>query len=91
MTILIISLGSFLLYFLSNVAALNITVQSNTLVGQPSLVMWQRVPSDGNGPLRFDLRFVKPDNEDKGLALANMQASPSTKFGTARVVFPSSG
>ena len=77
--------------FLSNhVAALNITVQSNTIVGQPSLVLWAREPSDGNGPLVFDLRFVKPDNdEDVGLALANIQAPPSIKFGTVQVVFHS--
>jgi hypothetical protein len=80
-----------LFFFLSNVAALNITVQSATIVGQPSLVMWARVPSDGDGLMVFDLRFVKPDNEDKGLALANIQAPPSAKFGTAHVVFRSPG
>jgi len=77
--------------FLSNVAALNITVQSDEIVGQPSLVLWTREPSDGNGQLIFDLRFVKPDDEDIGLALANIQASPSTEFGTLQVVFPSAG
>jgi len=78
-------------FFLSNVAALNITIQSDTIVGLPSLVLWTRQPSDGNGRLVFDLRFVKPDNEDVGLALANLQAPPSTEFGTVQVVFPSSG
>jgi len=80
------------LLFLSNVAALNITVQSGTIVGQPSLVMWSRVPSHGDGLLVFDLRFVNPDNnEDKGLALANIQAAPSAEYGTAQVVFQSPG
>jgi hypothetical protein len=78
-------------FFLSNVTALNITVQPHTIVGQTSLVLWAREPSDGNGLLVFDLRFVKPDNEDVGLALANIQAPPSTEYGTAQVVFPSSG
>jgi len=78
-------------FFLSNVAALNITVQSEEIVGQPSLVLWSREPSDGNGQLIFDLRFVKPGDEDIGLALANIQAPPSTEFGTLQVVFPSAG
>jgi len=78
-------------FFLSNVAALNITVQSNTIVGQPSLVLWERNPSDGNGQLVFDLRIVKSDHEDCGLALANIQAQPSTVFGTAQVVYKSPG
>jgi hypothetical protein len=78
-------------FFLSNVTALSITVQPDTIVGQPSLVLWAREPSDGNGLLVFDLRFVKPDNEDVGLALANIVAQPSTEFGTVQVVFPSSG
>ena len=81
----------FAFFFLSNVAALSITVQSDTIAGQPSLVLWAREPSDGNGLLVFDLRFVKPDNEDVGLALANIQAPPSTEFGTVQVVFPSPG
>jgi len=81
----------FTFFFLSNVAALNITIQSNTIVGQPSLVLWAREPSDGDGLLIFDLRFVKPDNKDAGLALANIQAPPSTEFGTAQVVFQSPG
>lgn len=77
-------------FLLSNVAALNITVQPSTIVGQPSLVLWKREPSDGDGPLLFDLRFVKPDNgEDVGLALANIQAPRSVKFGTVQVVFKS--
>ena len=83
-------------FFLSKVAAtgsaLNITVQSNTVVGQPSLVLWERNPSsDGDVPLVFDLRIVKPDSKDLGLALANIQAPPSTEFGTAQVVFRSPG
>ena len=78
-------------FFLSNVAALSITVQSNTIVGQRSLVLWAREPSDGNGLLVFDLRFVKPGDEDVGLALANIQAPPSTQFGTVQVVFQSPG
>jgi len=41
--------------------------------------------------LGFDLRFVKPNDNDVGLALANIQAQPSTQFGTAQVVFPSPG
>jgi len=81
-----------ILFFLSNnVAALNITLQSDTIVGQPSLVLWAREPSDGNGQLTFDLRFVKLDNEDIGLALANIQALPSTQFGTGQVLFQSPG
>jgi len=76
-------------FFLSNVAALNIFVQSNTVVGQPSLVLWKREPSDGNGPLVFDLRFANPDNKDVGLALANIRAPPSTQSGTVQVVFKS--
>jgi len=91
MLILLLFLELSFLFLSNHVAALNITVQSNTVVGQPSLVMWARVPSDGDGRLVFDLRFVKPDNEDKGLALANIQAPPSTKFGTAQVVFMSPG
>jgi len=78
-------------FFFSNVAALNITVQPDTIVGLPSLVLWSRQPSDGNGQLVFDLRFVKPDNEDIGLALANIVASPSTEYGTEQVVFTSAG
>lgn len=78
-------------FFFSNVAALNITLQSNTIVGQPSLVLWSRQPSDGNGQLIFDLRFVNPDNKDIGLALANIQASPSSQYGTEQVVFQSPG
>lgn len=54
-------------------------------------MLWAREPSDGNGQLIFDLRFVKPDDEDIGLALANIQAPPSTEFGTLQVVFPSPG
>lgn len=54
-------------------------------------MIWTREPSDGDGLLVFDLRFVKPENEteDIGLALANIQAPPSTDFGTVQVVFPS--
>ena len=78
-------------FFLSDVAALSITVQPNTIVGQPSLVLWTREPSDGNGLLVFDLRFVKPGDEDVGLALANIQAPPSTQYGTVQVVFQSPG
>ena len=53
-------------------------------------MLWKREPSDGHGPLLFDLRFVKPDNgEDVGLALANIQAPRSVKFGTVQVVFKS--
>jgi len=88
--LLLLYLG-FSFFFLSNVVALNITVQSNTIVGQPSPVMWARKPSDGDGLLVFDLRFINPDNEDIGLALGNIQAAPSTEFGTAQVVFPSPG
>jgi len=78
-------------FFLSNVAALSITVQSDTIVGQPSLVVWSRELSDGNGQLVFDLRFVKPDGTDVGLAVSNVQAPPSTVYGTLQVVFPSPG
>jgi len=80
-------------WFLSNVAALNITIQSATIVGQPSLVIWAREPSDGNGLLVFDLRFIRPgpQAQDVGLALANIQAPPSTQFGTVQVPFPSTG
>jgi len=82
-----------LIWFLSNVAALNIMVQSTTIVGQSSLVIWTREPNDGDGLLVFDLRFIKPgaQPEDVGLALANIQAPPSTQFGTEQVVFPSTG
>jgi len=73
------------------VTALQITIQSDTIVGQPSLVLWMRDSSDGDGELVFDLRFVKPGDEDIGLALANIQARPSTQFGTAQVVFPIPG
>lgn len=78
---------------LSNVAALSITIQSATIAGQPSLVLWTRAPSDGNGLLVFDLRFVKPGPplQDVGLALANIQAPPSAQFGTVQIVFPSQG
>jgi len=93
--LLLLSFLELSFFFLSNVAALNITVQSNTIVGQPSLVLWERKLSDGNGPLVFDLRIVKPksdsDNEDFGLALANIQAPPSVEFGTTQVVFRSPG
>jgi len=81
----------FTFVFLSNVAALNITLQFTTIVGQPSLVLWAREPSDGNGLLVFDLRIIKLDNEDIGLALANIQAQPSSQFGTGQVVFKSPG
>ena len=78
--------------FRSNVGALDITVQSDTIVGEPSLVLWTRQPSDGNDELTFDLRFIRPGpNEDVGLAAANIQASPTAQFGTVQVVFPSSG
>jgi len=77
--------------FLSNVVAISITIQPDTLVGEPSLVLWTREPGDGNGKFTFDLRFVQPGDEDVGLALANVQASPSAQFGTVQVVFPSPG
>lgn len=54
-------------------------------------MLWTRQPSDGGGLLTFDLRFVKPGDDDVGLALANIQAPPSTQFGTAEVVFPLPG
>ena len=68
-------------------------IQSDTIVGQPSLVVWTREPSDGNGQLVFDLRFLSPGPpaKDVGLALADIQASPTTQYGTAKVVFPSAG
>jgi len=80
-------------WFFSNVAALSITIQSATIVGQPSLVIWAREPSDGDGLLAFDLRFIRPGTQarDVGLALANIQAPPSTQFGTVQIVFPSTG
>jgi len=80
-------------FFLSNAAALSITIQPATIVGQPSLVVWAREPSDGNGQLVFDLRYARPGPplEDVGLAIANIQAPPSTQFGTAQVPFPSTG
>jgi len=68
-------------------------IQSTTIVGQPSLVVWTREPSDGNEQLVFDLRFLSPGPpaKDVGLALANIQASPTTQYGTAQVVFASAG
>jgi len=79
--------------FHSNVAALSIMIQPDTIVGQQSLVVWTREPSDGNEQLVFDLRFLSPGPpaKDVGLALANVQASPSTQYGTVKVVFPSAG
>jgi hypothetical protein len=91
MLFLLFFLLQFAFFFLSNVAALNITVQPDTIVGLPSLVLWSRQPSDGNDLLVFDLRFVKPDGDDIGLALANIQAPPSTQFGTQEVIFQSPG
>lgn len=78
-------------FFLSNVAALNITVQPETVVGQSSLVIWQREPSDNDDELVFDLRFVQPGSIDVGLAVSNIQAPSSAQFGTVEVVFPSQG
>lgn len=78
-------------FFLSNVAALGIMVQSQTILGRPSLVFWTRESSDGNNQLTFDLRFVRPGFVDVGLAIANIQASPSTQSGTTQVVFPHPG
>ncbi|KAF8804548.1 hypothetical protein BYT27DRAFT_7213730 [Phlegmacium glaucopus] len=78
-------------FLLSNVAALAIMIQPQTIVGQSSLVLWTREPSDGSGALIFDLRFVGPGNQDLGLALANIQASPSTQFNSVQVVFPAPG
>jgi len=79
--------------FHSNVAALSITIQADTIVGQQSLVVWTREPSDGDEQLVFDLRFLSPGPPpmDVGLALANIQAPPSTQYGTVKVVFPSAG
>jgi len=90
MLLLIIFLNIF--FFLSNVTALSITIQPDTIAGQPSLVVWTRDPSDGGDQLAFDLRFLRlADHKDVGLAIANIQASPSTQYGTAQVVFPSPG
>lgn len=81
-----------LFFFLSNVAALGISVQPQTLAGQPSQVVWTWEPSDGANELTFDLRFVRPpDSEDVGLAFANILASPSIRYGSVQVVFPSPG
>lgn len=79
--------------FHSHVAALSLTIQPDTIVGQHSLVVWTREPGDGNEQLVFDLRFLSPGPppKDVGLALANIQASPSTQYGTVKVVFPSAG
>jgi len=73
------------------VTALQITIQSDTIVGQPSLVLWMRDSSDGDGELVFDLRFVQPGPQDVGLAVSNIQASSDTQFGSVQVVFPSPG
>jgi len=91
MPILLIFLKTF--FFISNVAALGITAQPAAIVGQASLVFWSLQPSDGSNPLIFDLRFVRPGPEakDVGLAVANIHASPLIPYGTAQIVFPSSG
>lgn len=79
--------------FHSQVAALSITMQNATIVGQPSLVIWAREASDGEDQLAFDLRFLNPGppSKDVGLALANIVAPPSIPSGIVKVVFPSAG
>ena len=71
---------------------MDIIVQPDTIVGQPTLVLWTRDPaSDGYGELAFDLRFVRPGPVDVGLAHSNIRATSSTQFGMVSVVFLSAG
>lgn len=72
-----------------NVASLGIVLQSQTIVGGPSLVIWTRDASDPT-TMDFDLRFVQ-GLWDVGLALANLRMNADDQYGTAFVTFPSAG
>jgi len=74
---------------ISNVASLGIVLQSQTIVGGPSLVLWTRDASDPI-TMDFDLRLVQ-GLSDVGLALANLRMNADDQFGTASVTFPSAG
>jgi len=73
----------------SNVAALGLVLQSQTIVGGSSLVLWTRDPTDPT-TMDFDLRFVH-NLSDVGLALANLRMNADDQYGTVSVQFPSAG
>ncbi|KDR71974.1 hypothetical protein GALMADRAFT_772643 [Galerina marginata CBS 339.88] len=74
---------------LSYVASLGITVQQQTLVGSPTLVLWTRDDADPD-TMTFDLRFMQ-GNTDVGLSLANVEMGEEDDYGTASVTFPTQG
>jgi len=76
-------------FLVSNVATLGITLQPQTIVGSPTLVLWTREASDAPD-FSFDLRFVQGPT-DVGLALANLEMTTDDQFGSASVLFPSAG
>jgi hypothetical protein len=78
-----------LAFFISKVASLGITLQSETLVGSSTPVAWKREDSDPSSVI-FDLRFVQGD-ADVGLALANIEMDEEDDGGDVWVSFPSRG
>jgi hypothetical protein len=77
-------------FFLSNVAALALMVQSSPQVGTPTEVSWSKQPSDP-AELKFDLRLVRDGLTDVGLAAANIFADAKDVYGQLDVVFPKAG
>ncbi|KDR84647.1 hypothetical protein GALMADRAFT_720062 [Galerina marginata CBS 339.88] len=78
-----------LLVLITHVASLGISVQPQTLVGSPTLVIWTRDDTDP-ASMTFDLRFVQGD-ADVGLAVANVDMEVDDFFGTVYVTFPAQG
>jgi len=68
-------------FLVSNVVSLGITLQPQTIVGSPTLVLWTREGSDAPD-FSFDLRFVQ-GSTDVGLALANLEMTVDDQFGSA--------
>lgn len=76
-------------FFIADVASLEISLQSETIVGTSTQVAWTRQDSDASS-LVFDLRFVQGDT-DVGLALANLEMDEEDVGGDVSVTFPSPG
>jgi hypothetical protein len=73
----------------SYTTALDISVPSSPVSGVPTTVSWKSV--DDSDPAMFDLRFVV-DNEDVGLAIANVNiGDKDNTSGTVNVTFPDAG
>jgi len=73
----------------SYTTALDISVPSSPVSGVPTTVSWKSV--DDSDPAMFDLRFVV-DNEDVGLAIANVDiGDKDNTSGTVNVTFPDAG